>query len=71
MNWFWRRKPNDDDRLRAEALVEAERRGMMGGRTPAMKIRPVLRAPRLRPADGEEVWMPIGTVSLLPPGDDV
>ena len=59
----------DAERERAEALVEVERRGMMGGRSPEMKLRPVVRAPRRQRYDNpslpnnETSWTPIGTVS--------
>ena len=60
----------DAERERAEALVEVERRGMMGGRSPEMKLRPVVRAPRRQRYDNpslpnnETSWTPIGTVSV-------
>ena len=45
---FKKRTPVEE-RLRAEALVEVEKRGMMGGRPPELRLTPVIRPPRLRP----------------------
>ena len=44
------RTPNEE-RLRAEALVEVEQRGMMGGRAPELRLTPIIRPPRLRPVE--------------------
>jgi hypothetical protein len=47
--WFKReRAPTEDDQRRAEALVQVEQRGMMGGRSPELKLTPVIRQPRFR-----------------------
>jgi hypothetical protein len=48
MSWkFWiRRTPSDDERRRAEALVEVEKRGMMGGREPELRIQHIPRRRR-------------------------
>jgi hypothetical protein len=68
INWFRRKRvATDQDRRRAEALVQVELFGMMGGRTPDQKLTPVMRGPRLRPAvDAEDAWLPIDAV-LIPP----
>jgi hypothetical protein len=53
MRWPWRRaRPiTDADRRRAEALVQVEALGMMGGKPPHLRLTPVIRAPRRRPAE--------------------
>ena len=53
LSWLWRRqpKPIEDETARAEALVEVEQRGMMGGKPPELRLTPVIRPPRLRPVE--------------------
>ena len=48
LSWLWRRrlKPTEDETARAEALVQVEALGMMGGKTPEMRLTPVIRMPR-------------------------
>ena len=64
-----RRADAEREHLRASALVEVERRGMMGGRSPEMKLRPVVRVPRRQRYDNpslpsdEASWTHIETVS--------
>jgi hypothetical protein len=61
------------EHLRASALVEVERRGMMGGRSPEMKLRPAVRVPKRQRYDNpsllseEASWMPTGTITFDPP----
>ncbi|HEV8503687.1 MAG TPA: hypothetical protein VGR63_19100 [Casimicrobiaceae bacterium] len=45
-----RRRGHEMERRRAEALVEVERRGMMGGRPHELRIRPAPTRQRLPPA---------------------
>ena len=66
-----RRKADAErEHLRASALVEVERLAMMGGRSPEMKLQPVVRAPRRRRYDNpslpsdEPSWMPVETVAI-------
>ena len=60
----------DAERERAEALVEVERRGMMGGRAPELRLQPAVRVPRRQRYDNpslpsdEASWTPVGTVSI-------
>ena len=50
--WRKRRRQNHDaERRRAEALVQVEARGMMGGKPHALRIQHIPRRPRLRPAE--------------------
>jgi hypothetical protein len=51
LSWLRRRRATEDDRQRAEALVEVEIRGMMGGRPPELRLTPVIRPPRMRPVE--------------------
>jgi hypothetical protein len=46
-----RQRAANSERARAEALVEVERRGMMGGRAPELRLTPVIRPPRFRPVE--------------------
>ena len=46
-----RRRAETNERARAEALVEVEARGMMGGKTIEQRIQHIPRRPRLRPAE--------------------
>ena len=48
---FFKRRTPTEERLRAEALVEVEARGMMGGRPLELRLTPTIRPPRLRPAE--------------------
>ena len=52
LQWWRKRKrqSRDADRARAEALVEVEARGMMGGKPHALRVQHIPRRPRLRPA---------------------
>lgn len=75
MKWWWwetrrARKAADRaaDRDRAEALVEVERRGMMGGKPPEMRLTPVERPPRLRPVI--EPWT-APSITYDPPGGHI
>lgn len=52
VTWLRRRRRmmSEADRARAEALVQVEARGMMGGKAPELRIQSIPRRPRLRPA---------------------